>query len=162
MNLIRLQAPDLEKAAPLTAAFRVTLQGFKGIASQPDLPSAREELEEYLARDYPIFAAESDGQLAGYTVLRIDDSTIWVEQLYVREEYRRQGVASLLFEKAEELAAGMGGDTLFNFVHPNNHRMIGFLRSKGYTVLNLLEIRKPFQGETLTTTIRVGDHTFEY
>ena len=59
-------------------------------------------------------------------------------------------------EKAEELA------TVFNFVHPNNHRMIGFLRSKGYTVLNLLEIRKPFQGETLTTTIRVGDHTFDY
>lgn len=65
-------------------------------------------------------------------------------------------------EKAEELAAGMGGDTVFNFVHPNNHRMIGFLRSKGYTVLNLLEIRKPFQGETLITTIRVGDHTFDY
>lgn len=29
------------------------------------------------------------------------------------------------------------------YVHPNNHRMIEFLRKRGYTVLNLTEIRKP-------------------
>ena len=40
--------------------------------------------------------------------------------------------------------------------------MIGFLRSKGYTVLNLIEIRKPYRGEKLTTTIRVDRNTFDY
>ena len=40
--------------------------------------------------------------------------------------------------------------------------MIAFLRRHGYTVLNLIEIRKPWLGETLTQTIRVGDHEFDY
>ena len=42
------------------------------------------------------------------------------------------------------------------------HRMINFLRKRGYTVLNLIEIRKPYEGENLTQTIRVGEHEFDY
>ena len=54
------------------------------------------------------------------------------------------------------------GDTLFNYVHPNNDAMINFLKSKGYTVLNLIEIRKPFKGEKNKTTIKVGNNEFDY
>ena len=100
--------------------------------------------------------------MAGYMVCRIDEPCLWVEHLYVREEYRRRGVAALLFEKAEALAATMGEDTVFNFVHPNNRGMIAFLRSKGYTVLNMIEIRKPYPGEQLQTTSPVGDAVFDY
>ncbi len=42
--------------------------------------------------------------------------------------------------------------------HPNNHRMISFLWKYGYTVLNLIEVRKPYPGEKLTQEIQVGDH----
>ena len=56
----------------------------------------------------------------------------------------------------------MGEDTVYNFVHPNNDGMIAFLRAKGYTVLNLIEIRKPYRDETPKTSIRVGNHTFDY
>ena len=56
----------------------------------------------------------------------------------------------------------MGEDTVFNFVHPNNEGMISFLRSKGYTVLNMIEIRKPYKGEKLTTTVSVDSHLFDY
>ena len=65
-------------------------------------------------------------------------------------------------DKAEELAAAYGNDTVYNYVHPNNHGMITFLKSRGYTVLNLIEIRKPWKGEKLTQTIRVGEHEFDY
>lgn len=40
--------------------------------------------------------------------------------------------------------------------------MIEFLRKHGYTVLNLIEIRKPYQDETLTQTITVGEYEFDY
>ncbi len=40
--------------------------------------------------------------------------------------------------------------------------MIDFLRTKGYTVLNMIEIRKPYKGEKPATTIRVGDNVFDY
>ena len=55
-----------------------------------------------------------------------------------------------------------GEDTVYNYVHPNNDGVIAFLRSMGYSVLNLIEIRKPYAGETLTTTIPVGAETFDY
>ncbi len=68
----------------------------------------------------------------------------------------------MLFKKAEEIAASMGEDTVYNFVHPNNENMIQFLRSKGYTVLNMIEIRKPYEGEILTSTIHVETEVFDY
>ena len=40
--------------------------------------------------------------------------------------------------------------------------MIEFLRKRGYTVLNLIEIRKPYQNENWTQTITVGEHEFDY
>lgn len=49
----------------------------------------------------------------------------------------------------------MGQETVFNYMHLNNDRMIAFLRSKGYTVLNLIEIRKLYKDEKISTTIKV-------
>lgn len=162
MNLIQIERNDMDRLAPLVAAFRVTLNGYRGISSQPRVEAAKEEIEEFLDAGFPIYAAEDGGTLAGYMVCRIEAPCLWVEHLFVLEAYRRKGVATLLFEKAESLAASMGEDTVFNFVHPNNRGMIAFLRSKGYTVLNMIEIRKPYPGETLTTTIPVGDAVFDY
>lgn len=162
MKLIEIQRSDAHRLAPLVAAFRVTLNGYRGVASEPDVPAGRAEIVEFLDAGMPVFAVEADGELAGYTVCRIDEPCLWVEHLYVRDEYRRRGVATLLFEKAEELAHAMGEDTVFNFVHPNNRGMIDFLRTKGYTVLNMIEIRKPYPGERITTTIPVGDAVFDY
>lgn len=162
MNIIKIDETTVEKIVPMIAAFRVTLWSFKGIKAEPDLEWAREEAVEFLDRGCPIFAAEHDGELTGYIVCRIDEPCLWVEHIYVSEKYRRQGAASMLFCRAEQLANSMGEDTVFNFVHPNNEAMIAFLRSKGYTVLNMIEIRKPYKGEELTTTIRVNDNAFDY
>ena len=162
MKLIEIQRADADRLAPLVAAFRVTLNGCRGVVSEPDVPAGRAEVIEFLDAGMPVFAVEDGGALAGYMVCRIDEPCLWVEHLFVRDEYRRRGVAALLFEKAESLARAMGEDTVFNFVHPNNRGMIDFLRAKGYTVLNMIEIRKPYKGERLTATIPVGDTVFDY
>lgn len=151
-----------EALAQMVALFRVELRSYKGITSKPNLDAGREELEEYLAAGFPVYAALQDGDYAGYAVCRVDGGVVWVESLFVREEFRRRGVATALHQKAEELAASYGEDTVYNYVHPNNHRMIEFLRKRGYTVLNLIEIRKPYKGETPTQTIPVGEHEFDY
>lgn len=148
--------------AEMVALFRVELRSYKGIASKPNIEAGREELEEYLSAKFPVFAAVVDGKYAGYEVCRVDDGVVWVESLFVKEKYRRRGVATALHRKAEEIAASHGDDTVYNYVHPNNHRMIEFLRKRGYTVLNLIEIRRPHPGEALTQTIAVGTHEFDY
>ena len=148
--------------AQMVALFRLELRSYKGIASKPDVEAGREEMEEYLAAGFPVFVAMVDGKYAGYVVCRIDSEVVWVESIFVKEEHRRHGVATALHSKAEEIAASYGDDTVYNYVHPNNHRMIDFLRKRGYTVLNLIEIRKPYKGEKLTQKICVGEHKFDY
>ena len=69
---------------------------------------------------------------------------------------------STLAEKIATSFPSYGDDTVYNYVHPNNHRMIEFLRKCGYTVLNLIEIRKPYKDEKLTQMIAVGEHEFDY
>ena len=161
MELIKITQVN-DALAEMVALFRVELRSYKGIESKPNIEAGREELEEYLAANFPVFAAVVDGEYAGYVVCRVDSEVVWVESIFVREEYRRCGVASALHSKAEEIAASYGEDTVYNYVHPNNHRMIEFLRKRGYTVLNLIEIRKPYKSEKLTQTITVGEHEFDY
>ncbi len=162
MEIIKIDESAAEQLAPLVADFRVTLRSYKGIASVPDIEAGKEEIIAFLKSGYPVFAVTDSGELAGYIVCRIEDTCLWVEHLFVRADYRRKGAASLLFETAEKIAASMGEDTMFNYVHPNNDGMIQFLRSKGYTVLNLIEIRKPYKNESLTRTIKVNDNSFDY
>ena len=151
-----------DKLSEMVALFRVELRSYKGIVSRPNIYTGREEMEEYLTAKFPVFVAILDGEYAGYVVCRVDNEVVWVESIFVREEYRRHGVASALHSKAEEIAASYGEDTVYNYVHPNNHRMIEFLRKRGYTVLNLIEIRKQYQGENITQIITVGEHEFDY
>ncbi len=162
MELVRIHVTDADKIAPLVAAFRAQLKSYKGIRSQPDSDAGKEEILAFLEAGFPVYAVEESGVFVGYIVCRIDEPCLWVEHLYVREDYRRKGAATMLFEKAEEIAASMGEETVYNFVHPNNQNMIRFLRSKGYTVLNMIEIRKPYAGERLTTTIHVEKEAFDY
>ena len=158
-----IQVTEVNEAlAQLVALFRVELRAYKNISSKPNPEAGREEMEEYLVAKFPVYAAVVDGEYAGYVVCRVDDGVVWVESLFVGEEYRRCGIASALHSKAEELAASYGDNTVYNYVHPNNHRMIAFLRQRGYTVLNLIEIRKAYPGETLTQKILVGEHEFDY
>jgi len=129
MEIIKItQATD--NLAQMVALFRVELRSYKGIVSKPNVDAGREEMEEYLAAGFPVFAAIVDGEYAGYVVCRVDSEVVWVESIFVKDEYRRQGIASALHSKAEEIAAFYGDDTVYNYVHPNNHRMIAFLRKR--------------------------------
>ena len=129
MKLMRIKRNDTDRVVPLVADFRVTLNGSRGISSQPRVEAAREEIGEFLDAGFPIYAVEDGGELVGYMVCRIEEPCLWVEHLFVREDCRRKGAAALLFEKAEEIARSMGENTVYNFVHPNNRGMIAFLRS---------------------------------
>lgn len=162
MEIDRMTEADIPAISPLVAQFRVTLKSFKGITAAPDVEAGASELREYLDAGFPVFVAIKEGVACGYLVCRVEEPCVWVESIYVLPEFRKQGVATALFSKAEELAATYGEDTVYNYVHPNNNGMIAFLRSRGYSVLNLIEIRKPYPGETLTTKIQVAENQFDY
>ena len=162
MDIINIDKSNAPAAAPLIAAFRVELKGYKGITAQMDADAGLCELIEYIEAGFPCFAAVEGDKYIGYAVCRIDAPTVWLESIYVRSEYRGSGVASALLAKAEAIASAFGESTVYNYIHPNNGRMIAFLRKHGYTVLNLIEIRKPYPGERLMRKILVDKNEFDY
>ena len=162
MNIVEFKELYFDKTATLLALFRAHLKAFKGIIEEPDYKSAKEELKSFVSdKQYPIYLCLENDEVLGYMIIKID-GVIWVEQIFVKEEYRRKGVASLLFETAESVSNKLGEETVFNYVHPNNDVMISFLKSKGYTVLNLIEIRKPWKNEKTNSVIKIGNNEFDY
>lgn len=163
MSIRPAHPADLAALAPLVAAFRVALAALRGVKRPPDLAAAHEEAQAWFTgKRFPVFVAEVEGVLAGYAVCKVEEGVVWAEQLYVAPAYRRRGIAGDLYAQAEALAAQHGSETLYNWVHPNNDAIIAFLRRRGYTVLNLVEVRRPRPGEDTAGTIQVGAHTFDY
>ncbi len=154
---------DEHQVVQLIAEFRLALNALKQSGVLPNNDSARQELHEYLDKGFPIFVAEDDkNKVLGHMVCRVDEDVVWAESLYVPPRARWRGIGSLLCSEAERLAESLGGDTVYNWINPNNSAIIPFLRKRGYNVLNLVEIRRPRKGERLTTKVQVGEYEFDY
>ena len=153
---------DEQQVIQYISEFRVELSQLKSRDVKLDLVSAKEELHEYLRKEFPIFVAADAGTISGYLICRVDEDVVWTESLFVAPAYRHKGIASKLHAKAESLAMSLGGDTVYYWIHPNNDAIITFLRKHGYSVLNLIEIRGPWKGEVLSGKVHVGTHEFDY
>ncbi len=162
MTVREYQTKDADQVAALILGLRTVLAELKSSSQSITIEGARQELDDYTKGHYPIFVAVDSNNVVGYIVCRIDEDVVWAESLYVLPEFRRKGIGTLLYAEAERLANESGSDTVYNWVHPNNETSIQFLRKRGYTVLNLIEVRKPWAEEQLTTRIRVGENEFDY
>jgi len=161
---IRLaQANDEAALIQLITEFRLSLATLRGKVQKLDFAAARKELDEYLEKEFPIYLADSEtATIIGYSVCRVEGDVVWVESLYVVPKYRRKGVGSSLYEEAERLAQEHGGNTPYNWVDPNNDTIIRFLQKRGYSVLNLIELRRAQPGEEMTQKLCVGTHEFDF
>jgi ribosomal protein S18 acetylase RimI-like enzyme len=158
-----IQPEDNEELVQLIAQFRVTMSRFYGRAEPHDVEAAEVELARYEDPSYKVFVAEEENQeLTGYFVCRVFENKVYAETLFVRPEYRRQGIGTALYEKAETLVEELDLETVYNQVHPNNDRMIGFLLKRGYNVLNMIEVRRSRSREKNLQRIKVGKNSFEY
>ena len=162
MNIYKANISDIDNISELIAKFRVELLSYKNIQSDENIEKAKEEFTEYINADYPIYTCKENEKYLGYLVCRIDKPVVWVESLYVLKEFRRKGIASVLYTVAEDLAKSYGEDTLYVYVHPNNDKMITFLNKRDYNVLNLIEIRKKYNNEKTTEKIRIRNNVFNY
>ncbi len=163
MKILQYKQSYETQLITLIAKNRIALAELKKREKQLDLDAAREELNYYINKNFPIFIAINENQdLIGFTVCRVDENIVWDELLFVIPEERRKGIGSALFKRAEEFAIEMGGYTLYNWVLPNNYRSIPFLKKHGYGVLNLIEVRKRLPNESLTQKIKIGKFEYDY
>lgn len=86
-----------------------------------------------------------NGEILGYGMLAKSFSTefgkpcIWVEDLYIKDEYRGGGIGSSFFKFIEELYP----DCLFRLeVEAENKRALNVYKKMGYEFLPYLEMKK--------------------
>ncbi len=162
LRFITIDKDNAYSLAYLVVEFRKSLHSLRNNDTVIDVDEAVQELQYYLNRKYPIYAISDNGRYIGYCVCRIEDDVVWLESIYVRKEYRRQGIGKMLFEKAESIAREHGNETLYQYIHPNNDAMIRFLQANGYDVLNLIEVRKAYPEEELKDNYSIGEHSYRY
>ena len=86
-----------------------------------------------------------DDTILGYAMIAKSFSTefgkhcIWIEDLYIKEQYRKQGIGSSFFKFIEEKYEGC----LFRLeVEKGNEKAINTYRRTGFTELPYLEMKK--------------------
>ena len=91
------------------------------------------------------FVFEENGEIFGYGMIAKSFSTefgkpcIWVEDLYLKSEYRGQGIGSKFFEYLEQNYT----DCIFRLeVEEENERAIHVYEKNGFAVLPYMEMKK--------------------
>ncbi|WP_265109799.1 GNAT family N-acetyltransferase [Halosolutus halophilus] len=87
-------------------------------------------------RDGISFVAEDDGALIG-TLRLVDDTVPSVERLAVVPERQREGIATLLLDRAEALARERGDDRLRLTTFRDHPFLLEWYRSRGYEPIGL-------------------------
>lgn len=116
-RVTRLGTADVAAMRTMNALFG---EVFEDAASYASVPPDDEYLRDLLARDAFFALAAWDGAtmvgaLAGYELIKFEQqrSEFYIYDLAVREEWRRQGVATALIEALKPIARARGGWTIF-------------------------------------------------
>lgn len=142
--------------------FRDYTASLKNRSTKYTLEKAKEELSDIQQAGYLIYLAVIDKEALGYITCKEEDGVYWVESLFTRASHRRHKIGSALYNAVEKYTQERGADNLFVWVHPNNQTMLQFLQSRGYNVLNLIELRKPWQNEQFTRKYHFEGEELEY
>jgi len=109
------------------------------------LQAAEEDLDDWLAKDEAVlFFIEEDGTEAGLILLATHGGTVvWIENLYVKPELRRRGIATRAIRLAEDYAREVMHAPAVNLdVIPQNIDAIRLYHSLGYDTLQMVTLRK--------------------
>lgn len=128
------------------------------------LAAAEEDLDDWFQKDdATLFIIEEDGAEAGVLLLATHGgSVVWIENLYVKRELRRRGIASRAIALAEEYAVNvMNAPAISMDVIPQNRNAMRLYHSLGYTTLQMITMRKPLNGDKRENTINLFELEFK-
>jgi GNAT superfamily N-acetyltransferase len=140
-KIIQIRKVSLE-FLQLVFEMKIIMNRLNGSEKIVMMSEAVREAESYFTENRSVFVYKIKNKIVGYSVLKMEDQVVWLDWLYIDPDYHGKGIASKLFDHAEEFTRKLGNNQLYIWVHPDNHRMLKFLKKKGYDVLNLLEIKK--------------------
>lgn len=121
--------------------------------SQIDDAQARENLANWTAEDHEFFYIMGDGEPVGFLHLSMRGPTVcWIEDIFVDEHLRKQGIASKAIGLVEEMLQKRNVTGICMDVAPDNLPALKLYHHLGYDRLNIVTVRKDFQPfETVRT-----------
>ncbi len=138
----------------MVAAFfadHFTISEHEQVSVTPErLQAAEEDLDDWFDKDdATLFLIEEDGVEAGLILLaRHGGSVVWIENLYVKPELRRRGIATRAIHLAEIYARDIMHAPAVNLdVIPQNLDAMRLYHSLGYDTLQMVTLRKPLNDE---------------
>jgi len=121
----------------------------------PDM--ARETLEEWLMPPNKLYFVVRGGQAAGCLRLGFRGGNVaWIEDIFVDENLRGQGIASAAIAAAEDIARARPGYTAMHMeVVPRNESAMRLYHKLGYDSLSLITLRKNFDDSKKEKTVNL-------
>ena len=106
---------------------------------------SREGIDRYLKRNpatcFLAYPEEDPRQVIGVILTGHDGRRAVIHHMCVHPEYRRQGIARMLLQKAEEALRAEGITKIFGLVFKDNEEANRFWESQGYTLRTNLNYR---------------------
>ena len=141
MEILRLDEGRLRDFQELYVEFFKELRGKQGFGYEEE--SYRKEAETYFKRGDLIFLAY-EREPTGFIRLSPREGCFWVEELFVRPEFRGRGIGRALVERAEE-EVKKHDDALYLLVLPQDKDAIAFWKKLGYDTINTIELVKDLE-----------------
>ena len=154
MEILRLDEEHLPDFQELYIEFFKELRGKQGWSPHAEA-EYRAEAVHYFKRGDIIFLAFDEGRAVGFLRVSSREGCYWVEELFVRPEFRGLGIGRALVERAEE-EVKEHDDAIYLLVLPQDKDAIAFWKKLGYDTINTIELVKD-----LEPSERTSFHTIE-
>ncbi|WP_457741865.1 GNAT family N-acetyltransferase [Thermococcus sp.] len=154
MEILRLDEELLPDFQNLYIEFFRELRGKQGWKPDEE-ESYRKEAEGYFRRGDVIFLAY-EREPAGFIRLSSREGCFWIEELFVRPEFRARGMGRALVGRVEEYVK-KHDDAVYLFVLHQDKDAIAFWKRLGYDTINTIELVKDLE----PTPRDSGFHTVE-
>jgi len=143
VEIIRLSGGHLPDFQELYIEFFRELRGKQGWNPHAEA-EYRAEATHYFKRGDMIFLAIEKEEALGFIRVSSREGSFWIEELFVRPEFRGRGIGRALVERAEE-EVRKHDDALYLFVLPQDKDAIAFWKRLGYDVINTIELVKDLE-----------------
>ena len=129
---------------------------------EPTEGDALEDLKHWTSVGHLLFLIYVDGLMCGFVHLGSRGSGIdWLEDIFVREEYRGQGIGSQAIEWIWEYIRKQGFETLYLEVVPANIEALRLYHKLGFTNLNTLTLNRSIKKKEVMGEETIQGFTFK-
>ena len=136
IRIVEINRKNLVGTVLLAAAYLKEMK----LTDDADLELARDLLEEALERGDTVLSAVQSGQPVGFVTAAIGVDCL-ISHLYVKKDFRRHGIGSLLLQRAAELAEESKAQ-VFADIGPDNRVARQFLNKNGYGRIEHIRLTK--------------------